>query len=130
MTAQRSRTLFPALCLALAGALSGCGGDAEAAPPSPLETNLVTLAEAVETYAAAHGTYPESLDDLLKPGTDGRPALGLERLPRDPWFRPFAYSPPVEGRPFELASLGSDGAPGGEGDGADIDIHAIREGRL
>ena len=129
MTA-RSRTLFPALCLALAGAVSSCSGDADAAGPTPLEANLLTLGEAVELYATQHGKYPEDLNDLLEPGKDGTTVLELERIPRDPWFRPFAYTPPTEGRPFQLASLGSDGAPGGTGDGADIDLQSIREGRL
>ena len=129
MTA-RYRNLLPALCLALTGAFCSCAGEAEAAPPSPLETNLATLCDAVETYATAHGEYPESLGDLLKPGADGNTALELERLPRDPWFRPFAYTPPMDGSPYQLASLGSDGAPGGEGEGADINLQSLREGRL
>ncbi len=124
------RTLVPALCLALAGALSSCSGEAEAAPPTPLETNLTTLTEAVELYATEHGTYPENLGALIQSGPNSPPVLDLERLPRDPWFRPFAYTPPMEGKPFQLASLGSDGAPGGEGESADINIQSFREGRL
>lgn len=42
-------------------------------------------------------------------------------VPLDPWERAYIYrSPGTEGRDFDIASLGKDGAPGGSGDAADI----------
>ena len=52
-------------------------------------------------------------------GWDG-PYLTKE-LPRDPWGREYRYrAPGPNNLPFEILSLGSDGAEGGEGDAADI----------
>lgn len=39
----------------------------------------------------------------------------------DPWGNPYVYEyPGSNGQDFNLSSLGSDGAPGGDGDAADI----------
>jgi general secretion pathway protein G len=44
----------------------------------------------------------------------------LDRIPEDPWGRPYAYlSPGVEGE-FDLYTLGADGVRGGDGENADI----------
>ena len=52
-------------------------------------------------------------------GWDG-PYLTKE-LPRDPWGNEYRYrAPGPNNLPFEILSLGSDGAEGGEGDAADI----------
>ena len=40
-------------------------------------------------------------------------------LPKDPWGNAYRYTNPGNGN-FEIVSLGSDGAPGGEGEAADI----------
>lgn len=42
-------------------------------------------------------------------------------LPNDPWGAPYVYlCPGTRGEPFEILSYGSDGAPGGDGEAADI----------
>ena len=44
----------------------------------------------------------------------------LERLPNDPWGRPYQYlNPGIKGE-IDVFSLGADGQPGGEGPNADI----------
>jgi general secretion pathway protein G len=44
----------------------------------------------------------------------------LDKLPADPWGRPYAYlNPGVHGE-IDVLSLGADGQPGGEGKNADI----------
>jgi len=40
-------------------------------------------------------------------------------LPNDPWGKPYQYAP-AEGGNVDIRSLGADGAPGGEGENADI----------
>jgi general secretion pathway protein G len=41
----------------------------------------------------------------------------------DPWKNPYQYSVPgMNGQPFALYSMGSDGKRGGDGDAADIGI--------
>jgi len=79
---------------------------------------------------------PTGLNDLLRaPLKEGLGALvqkpsGAERwdgpyltkgLPKDPWDRPYLYrSPGDQGRPYDLYSLGADGAPGGQGNNRDV----------
>ena len=44
----------------------------------------------------------------------------VERLPRDPWGNPYQYlNPGIHGE-IDVLSFGADGAPGGEGNDADI----------
>jgi general secretion pathway protein G len=44
----------------------------------------------------------------------------LERLPNDPWGQPYQYlNPGVRGE-LDVFSMGADGAPGGEGNDADV----------
>lgn len=82
---------------------------------------------ALDMFRLDVGRYPtsqEGLQALRQPvgGTsrwDG-PYLQKE-VPNDPWDNPYVYrSPGQGGRPYDLASYGPDGAPGGEGDGADV----------
>lgn len=40
-------------------------------------------------------------------------------LPNDPWGKPYQYTP-AEGGNVQILSLGADGAPGGEGENADV----------
>ena len=45
---------------------------------------------------------------------------GIERLPKDPWSNPYQFlNPGVHGE-IDVFSYGADGAPGGEGNDADI----------
>ncbi|MDX1606386.1 MAG: type II secretion system major pseudopilin GspG [Candidatus Competibacterales bacterium] len=44
----------------------------------------------------------------------------LDRLPKDPWNRPYQYLSPGQHGEFDLYSLGADGQLGGEGNDADI----------
>lgn len=44
----------------------------------------------------------------------------LDRVPKDPWGRPYLYLQPGTHGAVDVYSLGSDGRPGGEGEAADI----------
>jgi general secretion pathway protein G len=44
----------------------------------------------------------------------------LERLPKDPWGNPYQYLNPGLHGEIDVFSLAADGAPGGEGNDADI----------
>jgi general secretion pathway protein G len=42
-------------------------------------------------------------------------------IPKDPWDRPYVYRSPGDGgRPYDLYSLGADGAPGGTDNNRDV----------
>lgn len=92
---------------------------------SAAQTQMDALATALDSYRLDIGRYPRELEGLLENDT-GRDVWNgpyLERtevIPLDPWGNDYVYS--AEGRSFELMSLGADGAPGGEGDDADISL--------
>ena len=44
----------------------------------------------------------------------------LDKLPKDPWSKPYQYLSPGQHGEVDIYSLGADGQPGGEGVDADI----------
>ena len=86
------------------------------------------LGTALDTFRLDMGRYPttqEGLAALVQPPPNaGRwdgPYLNKTTVPLDPWKNPYQYrAPGGAGRPYDLFSFGSDGAPGGEGDARDI----------
>lgn len=92
---------------------------------SAAQTQMDALATALDSYRLDVGRYPRELEGLLENDTGREIWNGpyLERtevIPLDPWGNDYVYT--LEGQSFELMSLGADGAPGGEGDDADITL--------
>ncbi|MDT8399089.1 MAG: type II secretion system major pseudopilin GspG [Pseudomonadales bacterium] len=89
------------------------------------QTQLGSFEAALDSYRLDMGRYPDSLDSLVR-NEDSRPAWAgpyLARatsVPKDPWGNDYIYQTRDNGRNYELRSYGADGAPGGEGDDADI----------
>ncbi|MEY4640710.1 MAG: hypothetical protein RLZZ227_704 [Pseudomonadota bacterium] len=86
-------------------------------------SQMDALASSLDSYRIDVGQYPRELGGLIENDT-GReswsgPYLRADAVPRDPWGNDYLYTP--EGDDFELLSLGADGAPGGEGDDADLE---------
>jgi general secretion pathway protein G len=87
---------------------------------------ITDLEKSLEIYKLDAGRYPtteEGLNALVaKPasasGWNGPYLKG--GLPNDPWGKPYAYKGPVGNGEFEILTLGADGAPGGDGENADI----------
>jgi general secretion pathway protein G len=93
------------------------------------KADVAMLEQATELYRLQTMTYPTSSDGLkalvAPPPSLASPELYqrggyIKRLPTDPWGRPYVYVLPGEHGPFDIYSLGADGAPGGEADNADI----------
>lgn len=91
------------------------------------KADIATLEQAMEMYRLDNLTYPsgsDGLNALVSPpaGQSGssRPGGYIRSLPEDPWGRPYQLAVPGKAGPFEVYSLGADGAPGGEGENADI----------
>ncbi len=91
--------------------------------------DIATLEQAMEMYRLDNLTYPsgsDGLNALVSPpptlGQPGRyrPGGYIKKLPQDPWGRPYQLATPGKTGPFDIYSLGGDGAPGGEGEDADI----------
>lgn len=90
-------------------------------------TDIKTLVESLKRYKIDNQRYPaaeQGLDALVrKPAAGPTPSNWkpyLDKLPGDPWGRPYQYlNPGVKGE-IDVFSFGADGQPGGEGANADI----------
>ena len=90
-------------------------------------TDIHTLSQALKRYKLDNQRYPsaeQGLEALVrKPGAGPTPPNWkpyLDKLPADPWSRPYQYlNPGVRGE-IDVFSFGADGQPGGEDKNADI----------
>lgn len=107
-------------------------GRPDAARVTVAETDIRSIASALELYRLDNRTYPTTAQGLAAlvqepvstPVPPNWAAEGyLGEVPVDPWSTPYVYASPGRDGPYDLISLGSDGAPGGEGNAADISRH-------
>ena len=90
-------------------------------------TDVNNIMQALKLYRLYNQRYPTAEQGLqalvARPSAGPAPANWkpyLERLPNDPWGRPYQYlNPGVKGE-IDVMSFGADGQPGGEGKNADI----------
>ena len=100
---------------------------ADDARATAAKTDVNNLMQALKLYRLDNQRYPtaeQGLQALLvKPTTGPIPSNWksyLDKLPNDPWGRPYQYlNPGVKGE-IDVMSFGADGQPGGEGKNADI----------
>ncbi|MEP6505579.1 MAG: type II secretion system major pseudopilin GspG [Betaproteobacteria bacterium] len=91
------------------------------------KTDITTITNQLKIYKLDNGRYPttdQGLQALVAKPTSG-PIPGawkgyLEKLPDDPWQKPYQYANPGVHGEIDVFSFGADGQPGGEGDDADI----------
>jgi general secretion pathway protein G len=91
------------------------------------DLQLKNFKSALDLYRLDTGVYPttqQGLTALVKspgnaPGWKG-PYIDSPAVPLDPWGNPYLYKAPGEHGPYDLYSLGSDKAPGGTGEAADV----------
>jgi general secretion pathway protein G len=72
------------------------------------------LSSAVLSFMLDLKRFPTTLDELIN-STDPMwrgPYLSKQRLPKDPWGRDYQYKFPGDHGPFDLYSLGPEGALG------------------
>jgi general secretion pathway protein G len=100
---------------------------AEEAKVTAARTDVSNIMNALKLYRLDNGRYPSSdqgLDALVnKPTTGTIPPnwkTYLDKLPDDPWHRPYQYANPGVHGEIDVFSFGADGQPGGEGNDADI----------
>ena len=91
--------------------------------------DIASLMQALKLYRLDNQRYPtteQGLQALLaKPATapiplNWKPGGYIERLPKDPWGNAYQYLYPGINGEIDTFSYGADGAPGGEGNDADI----------
>ena len=90
-------------------------------------TDVNNLMQALKLYKLDNQRYPtveQGLDSLVRKPTAGTPPPNwkpyVEKLPNDPWGRPYQYVVPGVKGEIDVYSFGADGRTGGEGKDADI----------
>ncbi len=93
------------------------------------KVQLEELSAALDIYRLDTGNYPTSDQGLVAlveqvDGVDNwnGPYLKKPRIPKDPWGADYVYRFPGEQNEYDLLSLGSDRAEGGEGEAKDINV--------
>ena len=100
---------------------------ADDARATAARTDVNNLMQALKLYRLDNQRYPSAEQGLgalvAKPTAGTIPPNWkpyLEKLPNDPWGRPYQYlNPGVKGE-IDVMSLGADGQAGGEGKNADV----------
>ncbi len=93
------------------------------------KADIQALTTSLHAYKLDNFAYPstnQGLEALVsRPG--GQPEARnwraggyIDRIPKDPWGRDYAYLSPGQRGDFDLYTLGADGQPGGEGENADV----------
>ena len=97
-----------------------------------IQSDLRNIESALKLYRLDNFRYPDTeqgLDALVTPPSDPNanfPAGGyLDRVPKDPWDRPYLYLYPGNQGEFDVYTLGRDGQQGGTGLDADVGNWAL-----
>ncbi len=102
-------------------------GRADDARVTAARTDVGNLMQALKLYKLDNQRFPSTEQGLnaliLKPTTEPVPGNWkpyLDKLPSDPWGRPYQYlNPGIKGE-VDVLSFGADGQAGGEGNNADL----------
>ena len=103
-------------------------GQVDKARTQAARAEISTIENAMKFYRLDNFTYPSSeqgIEALVTKPNDPNvknwnPGGYLERMPSDPWGRPYLYLSPGNQGEIDVYTMGADGAPGGEGTNADI----------
>jgi general secretion pathway protein G len=131
--AQRGFTLIELLVvLAIIGLLAGLVGPQIIRHLGESKTKtarlqIEELSSALDMYRLDVGRYPSGDEGLAalveQPGSAkfwNGPYLRKKKVPLDPWNNPYHYAAPGQHGKFDVWTLGSDGAEGGEGEDQDV----------
>jgi general secretion pathway protein G len=101
--------------------------NADTARSTAARTDVGRLMQALKMYKLDNFRYPtaeQGLDALVRK-PQGSPVPPnwkpyVDKMPSDPWQRPYQYANPGVQGEIDVFSYGADGQPGGEGKDADI----------
>jgi general secretion pathway protein G len=104
-------------------------GRTEEAKKTQSRVQIKSIEQALELFKLDNGFFPtteQGLEALIRLPDAGRVPKNyrkggyLDRLPKDPWGNAYVYVSPGSHGDYDISSYGADGAPGGEGEDADI----------
>ena len=83
---------------------------------------IAKIAQAIDTFYSNFDRYPTNEEGLtvLIEKSDEFPDGLLNKVPTDPWGRPYEYNYPGQSAPYDLVSYGADHQEGGAGADADL----------
>ncbi len=93
------------------------------------KADIASIVGALKLYRLDNQRYPTAEQGLValvaKPDAppvpgNWKPGGYLEKLPKDPWGRPYRYLNPGLKGEIDVYSTGADGEPGGTGPDADV----------
>lgn len=107
-------------------------GQTDQAKVAAAKSQLSQLESAVIAFHSHVGRLPRSLTELVEkpPGVTHWQEGGYLKgrsVPKDPWGNDFIYK--VNGRKFEILSLGADGKEGGTGPDEDLSTEGLGGGK-
>ncbi|MBV9852672.1 MAG: type II secretion system major pseudopilin GspG [Armatimonadetes bacterium] len=90
-------------------------------------SDIATISSLLQQYRMDNDRYPTTEQGLaalrVRPpdAPNWKGPYTTKDVPLDPWGNPYVYQTPgPDGQDFLITSYGADGAPGGDGDAADI----------
>ncbi|HEY2807307.1 MAG TPA: type II secretion system major pseudopilin GspG [Steroidobacteraceae bacterium] len=104
-------------------------GQVDKAKITKAKGDIRALETALTMYRLDNSKYPttdQGLTALVTQPADPtiknwKPGGYLQRVSKDPWGNDYQYgNPGTHGKEYDLYTLGADGAPGGDGNDADI----------
>ena len=103
-------------------------GQIDVARSKAAKAEISTIVSAMKFYRLDNFAYPtteQGIEALITKPNDPNlrnwKAGGyLERMPKDPWGRPYLYLNPGNKGEIDIYSFGADGNPGGEDANADV----------
>ena len=104
------------------------GGQTDKANVAAVKSDLQAISQALDLFKLDNFRYPttdQGLEALVNKPDNARgwPDGGyLRKTPADPWQNPYVYISPGVNGPYDLYSMGADGAEGGEGPAEDISL--------
>lgn len=135
--AQRGFTLIEVMIVvAILGVLAtlvvvNVGGQTDKANVAAVKSDLQAISQALDLFKLDNFRYPttdQGLEALVNKPDNARgwPEGGyLRKSPSDPWQNGYVYISPGVNGPYDLYSMGADGAEGGEGPATDISIEDL-----
>jgi general secretion pathway protein G len=92
-----------------------------------VKDDLQLLLDNVAAYTENNGGPPANLEAMAKPDAKGLTYFLDDKVPLDPWGRPYLYAVPTKGASApHVFSLGADGKPGGTGADTDLDLALLK----